>query len=548
MSLDGEQPAIRPSWDAAGIHGNPQPRQWDAVVTVDAPEIEGDRAAFVALAGGDLVVEEGPDDLEPLATALEQELSPPYRAEAVRRERTVWAVAGRKIELVELPDVAGEELELIVKDGEHTLLIDGERAFGSIAALESDLDRAFRASHHNPIAVTPYVATPARSRRVVLAERIRELRRSDLGKLLIAQQTTDAAIDSLYDPVIVTDSDGCVTRINPAAERLFGARADTVGKPIGQVARNERVAQAVADVLRSERAVASESAAEVLPWAVDGSRRAFRVRSTPMRDADDRFVGAVTLLEDVTHLSEISRLKSEFIAAASHELRTPLTSVQMGIHLLLEGVAGPLDERQQEILQVCRDDTARLDRLMRQLLDLSKIEAGVSAAVRAPVRPSVLVREAAESLRLQLEARGLRLDVDATPDLPAVFADRDQIERVIVNLLNNASRATPSGGSIGVAAAQRGHDIAFSVTDSGTGIPREYLARVFEPFVQVPNAAAGGSGLGLTISRRIVEAHGGRLTAQSEPGRGSTFTFTVPIDAGDKPHPDMPAAEPGVHT
>jgi hypothetical protein len=135
LSLNAEQP-IRPSWDAAGIHGNPRPREWDAVVTVDAPELEGDRAAFVALAGGDLVVEEGPDDLEPLTVALEQELSPPYRAEAVRRERTVWAVAGRRIEVVELPDVAGEELELTMNDGEHTLMIDGERRFGSIPALE----------------------------------------------------------------------------------------------------------------------------------------------------------------------------------------------------------------------------------------------------------------------------------------------------------------------------------------------------------------------------------------------------------------------------
>jgi hypothetical protein len=135
LSLSAEQP-IRPSWDAAGIHGNPRPREWDAVVTVDAPELEGDRAAFVALAGGDLVVEEGPDDLEPLTAALEQELPPPYRAEAVRRERTVWAVAGRRIVVVELPDVAGEELELTMSDGEHTLMIDGERRFGSIPALE----------------------------------------------------------------------------------------------------------------------------------------------------------------------------------------------------------------------------------------------------------------------------------------------------------------------------------------------------------------------------------------------------------------------------
>ena len=110
-----------------------------------------------------------------------------------------------------------------------------------------------------------------------------------------------------------------------------------------------------------------------------------------------------------------------------------------------------------------------------------------------------------------------------------MLVDRDQIERVVVNLMSNASRATPAGGTITLAAVRRGGDVAFSVTDTGTGIPRDHLARIFEPFVQVPNAPAGGSGLGLTISRRIVEAHGGQLTVLSEPGQGSTFTFTVPI-------------------
>jgi two-component system, NtrC family, sensor histidine kinase KinB len=360
-----------------------------------------------------------------------------------------------------------------------------------------------------------------------MAERIRELRRSDLGKLLVAQQTTEAAIDSLYDPVLVTDADGRVTRINPAAERLFGARADLLGEPIGAVARDPRIAQAVGDVLRSQAPVASESAAAVLPWAVDGARRAFRIRSTPMKDADGRLVGAVTLLEDVTHLSEISRLKSEFIAAASHELRTPLTSVQMGIHLLLEGATGPLVERQMEILQVCREDTARLDRLMRELLDLSKIESGAVTPVLAPIRPSTLIAEAVDPLRLQVESHGIRLDVDAAPDLPAVSADRSQIERVITNLVTNATRATPAGGVITVAAARRGDEIAISVADTGTGIPGEYLSRIFEPFVQVAHAPGGGAGLGLTISRRIIEAHGGQLTVQSSPGKGSIFTFTI---------------------
>src|SRR5262245_20967545 len=360
-----------------------------------------------------------------------------------------------------------------------------------------------------------------------MAERIRELRRSDLGKLLVAQQTTEAAIDSLYDPVLVTDAVGLVTRINPAAERLFGARAEVLDKPIGEVARDPRIAQAVLDVLRSQAPVASESAAAVLPWAVDGTRRAFRIRSTPMKDADGKLVGAVTLLEDITHLSEISRLKSEFIAAASHELRTPLTSVQMGIHLLLEGATGQLGERQQEILEVCREDTARLDRLMRELLDLSKIESGAVTPVLAPIRPSALINGAIEPLRLQVESRGIRLQVDAPLDLPAVSVDRSQIERVITNLVTNAMRATSAGGAITVTAAQRGPEIAISVADTGTGIPHESLSRIFEPFVQVPHATGGGAGLGLTISRRIVEAHGGQLTVQSSPGQGSIFTFTV---------------------
>jgi len=360
-----------------------------------------------------------------------------------------------------------------------------------------------------------------------MAERIRELRRSDLGKLLVAQQTTEATIDSLFDPVIVADGAGLVTRINPAAERLFGARTDTLGKSIDAVTRDPRIAQSVTDVLHAQVPAASEDAAAVLPWAVDGARRAFRIRSTPMKDADGRLVGVVTLLEDVTHLSEISRLKSEFIAAASHELRTPLTSVQMGIHLLLEGTAGTLDERQQEILEVCREDTARLDRLMRELLDLSKIESGAITPQLVPTRPATLLADAVNPLRLQVEARGIRVDVDAPPDLPLVAVDRRQIERVIANLVTNAMRATPAGGAITVAAARRGDEVAISVTDTGSGIPRDYLPRIFEPFVQVPHAAGGGAGLGLTISRRIVEGHGGRITVQSEPERGSTFMFTV---------------------
>ena len=131
-----EEPKTRPAWDASGIHGLHRVREWDAVVTVEAPELKGNRATFVALPGGDLVVEDGPDAITALATALERELRPPYRAEAVRRDDALWAVAGRQIEVVELPGLAGEELELTSHGGERTLLVDGERAFGGLPALE----------------------------------------------------------------------------------------------------------------------------------------------------------------------------------------------------------------------------------------------------------------------------------------------------------------------------------------------------------------------------------------------------------------------------
>ena len=366
-----------------------------------------------------------------------------------------------------------------------------------------------------------------------MAERIRQLRSSDMGQLLVAQQTTEAAIDSLYDPVIVTDSEGCVTKLNPAAEEIFGSEKDSTGKHVGEVARDERIAVAVAEALESQRPVAGEGMSSVLPLAVDGSERAFRLRTTPMRDNGKHLLGAVTILEDITHLREIDRIKSEFIATASHELRTPLTSVQMGVHLLLEGALGELNESQDEVLQACRQDCERLDKLMRDLLDLSKIEAGEGQPQLASVSARDLLITAVEELRPQVEAKGLELKIDAPVEFPWVAVDRLQIERVISNLVINALRHTKQG-EIRISAEQRDSHVAVSIQDTGSGIPTEYLPHIFDKFVQVPGAPTGGAGLGLTISKLIVESHGGQISVQSELGRGTTFTFTLPLTRSQK--------------
>lgn len=362
-----------------------------------------------------------------------------------------------------------------------------------------------------------------------MAERIRELRRSDLGKLLVAQQTTEAAIDSLYDPVIITDARGAVTKLNPAAEEIFGPERDNRGKPVGEITHDSRIALAVSETLSSQQPVTGEGAASVLPLIVDGSEHAFRLRTTPMRGDEGRLLGAVALLEDITHLREIDRIKSDFIATASHELRTPLTSVQMSVHLLLEGAAGTLTEKQREVLEACRDDCSRLEKLMRDLLDLSKIEAGEAAPFLSPTSARELVLTVAESFRSQVEPKGITLRVDVPPELPDVLADRAQIERVVSNLVGNALRHIESDGTIHLSAVQRAGQVAISVADTGHGIPPEYLPRIFDKFVRVPNAPSGGAGLGLAISKSIVEAHGGQIVVQSTVGHGTTFTFTLQV-------------------
>jgi signal transduction histidine kinase len=200
----------------------------------------------------------------------------------------------------------------------------------------------------------------------------------------------------------------------------------------------------------------------------------------------------------------------------------------MGVHLLLEGAVGELNDKQTEVLSACREDCERLDKLMRDLLDFSRIEAGESQPELKTVRTREFILNATDELRPQVGSKGLVFRVLVPVGLPDVRIDPSQIERVLANLVVNAIRYTKQG-EITIGAGTRGNFVAVSVSDTGTGIPQEYLPHLFDKFVQVPGAATGGAGLGLAISRLIVEAHGGQISVQSQLDHGSTFTFTLPV-------------------
>jgi signal transduction histidine kinase len=361
--------------------------------------------------------------------------------------------------------------------------------------------------------------------------KLAEGRETEARRLQRAEQMSDAALDSLYDPVVVTDARCRIVYLNRAAEGLFGRISFAERRPVGEHIPDRRIVRAIENALE-ERVSASEDDAAHATVRVGESERIYRLRSTPMKDEADHLLGSVTVLEDITHLRIVDRLKTEFIGVASHELRTPVTSLILANGLLLEGAVGELEPAQREVVQAQGQDLDRLEKLMRDLLDVTRLEAGSSPLRLEFVAPRDLIEGPLSTLRPQALRKGIKLEVDIEERLPNVRADRTQIGRVITNLVANAIRHTKPEGQVTVRASATDKDVCFRVEDTGEGIPKDYLDRIFERFVQVPGATQGGAGLGLSIAQNIVRAHGGGMNVESEVGRGSVFGFTLPIEVG----------------
>jgi len=243
----------------------------------------------------------------------------------------------------------------------------------------------------------------------------------------------------------------------------------------------------------------------------------------------------------VTGLRRLDETKNNLLSLVSHELKTPLTSNRMILHLVAGQKVGALTARQQELLATARDDADRLHRIVENLLDMSRIESGKALMELRPVEPGQLVEQGVESLQPAFVSQNVTISVDISDDLPPVRADATRIGHVFANLLNNSLRHTPAGGHVEIGARLHGAFVEFSVADDGTGVPRQYAHRIFEKFFRVPGQPGStGSGLGLALSKDIVEAHGGQIRAESAESHGMIVRFTLrcadaaPKAAGDE--------------
>ena len=363
-----------------------------------------------------------------------------------------------------------------------------------------------------------------------MAQRLAQYRSSSLGELLQAQQASQAAIDSLPDPVIVLDAEGGISNLNVAAEAMFRLGAGGVPPALAALdsATRSVVDKVRVHVLSGRGAYVPRGFEEAVRVESSEGDRFVIPRATPLYSEKGGVVGVTIVLQDVTRLMRFDELKNDLVATVAHEFRTPLTSLRMGIHLCAEEVVGSLTEKQADLMAAAREDCERLQGIVDDLLDLSRIQSGRIAFKLEKLDAGALVESAVGALRSTAEEGRVAIDITG-PDAPLpIQADSERVHLVLTNLIANAVRHTPAGGRVDVRAHSADGFARFEIQDTGEGIAPEHLDRIFEKFYRVPGARSGAVGLGLYISREIVVAHGGAMGVESDPGRGSTFWFTLP--------------------
>lgn len=347
-----------------------------------------------------------------------------------------------------------------------------------------------------------------------------------LAEISAEKRKAEAILIHMADGILAVDRDRRVILANPAAAEMLGFDPGLVaGRPLGALVPDEGLAAALDEVLAGRREDAS------VRVAVHGGT-VLRARLAPLKDPSGWVNGIVIVFHDITRQENLDRMRREFVANVSHELRTPLTTIKSYVETLLEGSIEP--EVSTRFLSVVAAETDRMVRLVNDLLTLSQLDSGRLRWEFGEVSPEELIAAVCEKFADRCGRKGLTLSCFHDPGLPLVEGDRDRLEQILSNLLNNAVDFTPSGGRIEVSACRLHNDVWMTVGDSGIGIPPEDLPHIFERFYRVDKARSrefGGTGLGLSIAREIVEAHGGRIEISSTPGRGTQVRFSLPVEA-----------------
>jgi len=347
-------------------------------------------------------------------------------------------------------------------------------------------------------------------------------------KNVVAEKNqTEAIVQSLAEGLVVVNSKGEVVMMNPAAEKILGVNKEQkVGKLLTQNLRGEEVVSLVSDV-------SGEKTVELSATQME-TKKIIRSSSAVVENENGQTVGMVSVLTDITKQKELDRLKSQFVSTVSHELRTPIVATQKALAVIIDKAAGPLTGDQARFLDIANRNLGRLNSLINDILDFSKLEAGKMKIELVETSIGKVIEEACEGLVSWANSKDIRIIKNIQDNIPQLKADPNRLIQILNNLIGNALKFTPKGGSVTVEVASSGGGVRVSVQDTGTGIPKEDLNRVFEKFLQLGERRQtdiSGTGFGLSIAKEIVELHGGKIWAESEHGQGAKFIFTLPKQA-----------------
>jgi PAS domain S-box-containing protein len=373
----------------------------------------------------------------------------------------------------------------------------------------------------------------------------------ELGLMFRQQQEQaterEAILTSIVDGVVVNDMEGNVILANPAAERILGVpQRDLLRQSYGDIF-------SVFDAQGKEEAVGAmqtllntsvPAAAKSYKINLEADNRVIHALLSPVLSQRGDFMGVVTVLRDITKEVEADRAKSEFVSTVSHELRTPMTAIKGYTDLLHAGAAGPINAEQKRFLTTIKNNTDRLTALINDLLDISRMETGRVRFEPHPLQVGEVIADVVNVLAGSAEEKQQSLTYEVAAGLPDIMGDRDRLHQVLTNLVGNAIRYTPKGGEIEVRAYHVERAVRVDVRDTGIGIAPEDMGHIFERFYRADHPLvqeARGTGLGLSIVKMFVEMHGGRIWVESEPDRGSTFTFILPIPVPEEGEVHRPA-------
>ena len=345
---------------------------------------------------------------------------------------------------------------------------------------------------------------------------------------------TESVMTSIADGVVVVDKEGKILMMNPQAEAISGkALSQLSGKNIVDLSQIENQVVSLAKEIKSENR--ADISKEIVRTGPAGMAETVKKATAIIQNEDGKIVGAVSIPTDAVKLKQVEQLQQEFIANMTHELRSPLTSIKAALEIMGKDAGG--DDASKGVLNTAIRNTERLNSIITDILDFSKLQSGKMVFHQEGSPAAEIAKEAAESMRAWATSKGIDLAVSVEPGVQHIYADRRRTVQVLINLISNAIKFTPQGGTIEISADAGKESLAgftfFSVKDTGCGIKKEDQGKIFEKFVQVASGEkVGGTGLGLSITKAMVVMQGGRITLESEPGKGSTFRVGMPVYKG----------------